>query len=522
VTERVRLVGIARAFVGQTDRRVLVQRTIVADEQGAFGRIDVLDAFDIELEGGRRLRVEMSKEARIEPLSTKKKKWGELENDPSFASIRDRGPGPHVTVTVKRAAIEDGDRIALAGEEKEFFFEEAKEGLRDAPKRELSMVSADLVASGSDAEEILAHALDGPAAEASPVETPKADKRTRKEREKKPRTLRSYVTVPRVFVLVGIFLLLVAATMRRSTGFLDAIITANGSFAIATFAWAWRSLPRFVHGNKAVEDTKNAEANVFVGGMLALPLMVVFAGISDLRYAWSPPPKGVEEANASYLVGAIAFIYVTLIFVNFVRSTRRRAALLGTIVDAAPFTAMPDETKWGSIEGVVRDPTPIKVGGGPRALANVIEREVRPGSDPDIVTEKVLNEGTFFIDADVGSFELDPRSATWASDVHQVVTDTEKKKVHADVVVIGGHAVVAGRAVTPAKGQAARFIAGRADSLVFFATARDVDARAKATKILSRRRLAAVLVGAFALSIAGSMVRYEPELPALHLEGGGD
>ena len=118
-----RLVGIARALVGQTDRRVLVQRTIVSDDQGAFGRIDDLDAFEIEIEGRRRVRVELSKEARIEPLATKKKKWGDLEDDPSFASIKDRGPGPHVTVTVKRSAIEEGDRIALSGDEKEFFFE---------------------------------------------------------------------------------------------------------------------------------------------------------------------------------------------------------------------------------------------------------------------------------------------------------------------------------------------------------------------------------------------------------------
>lgn len=209
-----RLVGIARG-----SRDVLIQRTVVADEQGAFGRIDALDPFEIELDDGRRVRVEPSSDARVEPLETQSVAWGDIENDPSFAGLRERGPEPHVKVTVKRSAI-------------------------------------------------------------------------------------------------------------------------------------------------------------------------------------------------------------------------------------------------------------------------------------------------------------DPSGATWASSVRLVTTDTEKKHVFADVVVIGGNIVVAGRAVTPAKGEPARFLEGRADSLVFYATGRYMDARAKARMHLLRRHAAIGSLVLAAAAIGGLMAIYEPSLPVFHVEGG--
>jgi hypothetical protein len=308
--------------------------------------------------------------------------------------------------------------------------------------------------------------------------------------------------------------------MRLSPAQLDFVFIAIVMFATGMLIAALRTVPRFVRGKDVVEDVGGGLVGVTVLAMMGVSTMVLLAFIADVRYAWTPPPAAVEESNASWLVGPAAIGYLVVLAVILLRSSRRRGSLLATILDAPPFTALPDETRWGSVSGVVRDPTPVTVSGGNAALANVIQRDVRPGSDADIVTESVLNEGTFFIDSDVGTFEIDPSGATWASSVRMVTTDTEKKHVFADVVVIGGHIVVAGRAVTPAKGEPARFVEGRADSLVFYATGRDENARTKA-RMHQWRRLAAIgtlVVGAGA--IGGLMAIYEPELPAFHVEGG--
>jgi hypothetical protein len=275
-----------------------------------------------------------------------------------------------------------------------------------------------------------------------------------------------------------------------------------------------------VRGKVAIEDPGGSLVGTTVLTLMAVVTMVMFALMADVRYAWTAPPASVPESNGSWIVGGIAFVCLGLLGFILVRSSQRRSTLLATILDAPPFTAPPDETQWGSVSGVVRDPTPVRVSGGNAALANVIQRDVRPGSDPDIVTESVLNEGTFFIDSSVGTFEIDPSGATWASSVRMVTTDTEKKHIFADVVVIGGHIVVAGRAVTPAKGEPARFIEGRADSLVFYATGRDEDARSKARMHQWRRRAALGMLVVSAVAIGAMMAVYEPELPAFHLEGG--
>jgi hypothetical protein len=280
-------------------------------------------------------------------------------------------------------------------------------------------------------------------------------------------------------------------------------------------------VPRFVRGRSTVEESSKAlSATVFTSALLLVSLFIL-ALLSDFRWAWSPPPLGTPEPNASSIVAPGAMIFLVILLATFVFSTRKRASLLGAIVDAPPFTAMPDETKWGSVEGVVRDPTPVAVAGAPRALASVVDTKVRAGSDPDIVTESVLNQGTFFVDSEIGSFELDPTRATWASAVRMVIANEENRHAFADVVAIGGHVVVAGRAVTPAKGEPARFVAGRAESLVFYATARDTGARARARLLLWRRRaaIAGLVLGVGA--IGAVLAIYGPELPRIRIEGGG-
>lgn len=497
---------------------MLVQRTVVADDQGAFGRIDSLEPFDLELPDGSIVRVHPTNEARIEPLREETTKWGDIEDDPSYATLRERGPGPHVTVVVKRSAITAGDRVALEGEEEEFAFEdESNTTLRTAPAKKLSAVTADVLATGDDPERVLAHVVDGRAEEPKK----RAKRKTKKEPERAQRKLVSYVTVPRVLSFLGMLILLGASTMRTSPGFVDAVTLAIVLYGIALTVASTRSLPRFVRGKLSVEELpRGAFASGVLGGLVFASLLCL-ALLSDMRWAWSLPPAGYRETNASWLVGPGAILFLAFLAGSFVVSTRKRASLLQALLGAPPFTAKPDETKWGSVEGVVRDPTPISVGGAPRALANVIEREVRAGSDPDIVTEEVLNQGTFFVDGDAGSFEIDPRAATWASAVRVVTTDTEKRHVFADVVAIGGRALVAGRAVTPAKGEPARFVAGRAESLVFYATGRDDNARSKVRILLLRRQLAIVALVALIGIVVGMLVHYEPQLPGLHVEGGG-
>lgn len=406
---------------------------------------------------------------------------------------------------MKRAAVHAGERITIEGEEKEHAFAgETTASLRAAPTKTLASVSADVITVGDDVE---------------PRKEPRKDEAPTKRRErKKPRNLLAHVTAPRILSFAGLALLLLSTTMRVSPGFVDAIVIAITLHAVALTIAAWRSLPRFVRGHAAVEEqSREMMAYAVVGGIF---LCAPFAfALIDFRWAWLPAVKG--ESNAAWLVAIGAMLYHVLLGVLFVRCSRKRASLLHALLDAPPFAAMPDETKWGSVEGVVRDPTPVEVGGAERAVATVVKREVRGGSDPDIVTESVLNQGTFFVDAGVGTFELDPTSATWASAVRMVTTDTEKKHTFADVVVIGGRILVAGRAVTPAKGEPARFLAGRAESLVFYATGRDIDARARARSVAWRRATIGGL--AFGVVAIGALLAvYGPQLPAMHFEASGD
>jgi hypothetical protein len=500
---------------------VLVQRTVVADDQGAFGRIDSLDPFDLETDDGRTIRVHPSTDARVEPLREEKVKWGDLEDDPSYLALKDRGPGPHVTVTVKRAAICAGDRIALDGSEKDFVFEdETKATTRTAPTKKLSAVTADVIAGGDDPEKVLGHVVDAKPETKKPNE-PKKSKKSKKEREREKKKLLSYVTAPRVLSFVALLIFAAAATMRVSPGFVDAVTAGISLWGTALIVASMRVMPRFVRGKFSVEETSKPVFATAVLACLLLCSLFIIALLQDFRWAWSLPPLGHPEPNASWLVGPGAAIFLVVLLVTFVLSTRKCGSLLGAIVDAPPFGAMPDETKWGSIEGVVRDPTPVAVAGAPRALASIVETKVRAGSDPDIVTESVLNQGTFFVDSDIGSFEIDPTRATWASAVRMVIKDEKDRHAFADVVAIGGHVVVAGRAVTPAKGEPARFVAGRAESLVFYATARDAGARARARLLLWRRRvaIAGLVVGIGAIS--GILAMYGPELPPIRIEGGG-
>lgn len=266
--ERVRLVGIARG-----DAQVLVQRTVVADDQGAFGRIDVLDPFDIELDDGRVLRVEPTKDVRIEPRREEKKQWGDIEDDPSFASLREKGPGPHVVVVVTRSAVRAGDRVALVGDEKDFAFDgEGASGMRSAPTKKLSAVTADVLAAGSDAEQILAHVVDEP--DAAPANRAK---KKRRKHEAPTRTIASYITWPVRFVIAALALFTVASTMRVSPGFVDFVAMGVMLCGVAVLTSTWESLPRFVRGKDVFEDESGATMGIAVVGALMVTTMLLLA-----------------------------------------------------------------------------------------------------------------------------------------------------------------------------------------------------------------------------------------------------
>lgn len=517
--ERIRLVGIARGGA-QRSGAVLVQRTVVADDQGAFGRIDVLDPFDIELEDGTVLRVDPETEARLEPVRETKVPWADIEDDPSFAPLREKGPAPHVMVVVKRRAVRDGERVALLGDEKDFSFEgEDAAGMRTAPTKKLSAVSAEILAVGDDAENILAKALESPPSASKTNEKNKKKKKKEKHRRKKAKHVFGATWGARVVLGIAVVLFALVSLLRTSPIKLDLGCIALSLVALSAAIGYRGSLPRFVREQKTVEDNIRSFTALAIAAPLGLLAFMGFVLISDSAHANATPPSNGSTAVVIVLASwQVALVVILHWF------TKKTAALVSVLAKAAPFEEDFRDHAWGSAVGVVRDPTPVNYEGDVHAVAHVVDVRVQSGSDPDIVVEKVINEGTFLVDTRHGrSFELHPKDATWASSVRRLVHKDESHEKSAYVVPLGGSIVVAGRAARPTKkAKTARFAKSGQDGLLFYATAADKDAHAEIRWFAARRVVAFAVIVACAGTMIGWAVLVAPQLPAFHVEGGDD
>lgn len=495
--EPIRVRGIVRR-VEPGDGPVLL-RVLVRSDTARIGRVDRFVPFDLEPEdaSGRRIRVEPGK-VRLEPMIEERERWAAIEDDPDLASLRERAPGPHVKVTIERAAIREGDRVVVAGEPLEHAFDEATARPREPPVRRLTRVRAVAIATGPDAEALVDRALRGNAKrkkkDAKPIERPR---------------LRLDARV--VLAAAGALLAIAAFAIPLSPVKVDVAAWAASLFATGAALATAARMPRFVHGGAPVAKLADSHGKILATAAVAVLSFVVFPTFGDaVAYGSARQPP----VNGSMVAVVLVAVQIAVQLGVLAIGTRRIASLLRVLLRAPLWGPGHLDATWGATEGTVRDPTPVTVDGAPHALANVIEREVREGSAPDIVVEKVLNAGTFFVESDDGSFEVDPTRATWASIVRLA---GEKKTT--DVVPIGGTVLVAGRATRETPGLRARLAQGGPESLVFLATPRGTSARARARSALEARWVGLVVLAACLVALVVTASSLEPQLPAFYIEG---
>lgn len=502
-----RVRGIARR--AEPGDGPVVLRIVVSAAGARVGRIDRVVAFELEREDapGERVRVEPTGKVRLEPMSEERDRWDAFEDDPDLAPLRKRAPGPHVPVIVERAVIREGDRVVVAGEALEHAFDDRTAGPRAAPVRRLTRMKASVIAVGEDADALVTRALRGG--------------KGKKTKPTKPPARRRKPSASVVAAAASALFAVLAFVMPRAPLQADFVAWSAGLFAAGAALAAAARMPRFVYGGKpasiALEDHRKHVA-LATGLALSLAFFPTFDDAIGYGSTHRSPP-----INASYVSVVAVAVQIAVVLFLTARATSRGASLLRVLLRSPSWGPRDLDDVWGATEGTVRDPTPVKIEGEEHAVANVIEREVRSGSDPDIVVEKVLNRGTFFVESDAGSFELDPTHATWASAVRLVPPeenrkDADRSKV-TDVVPIGGTVLVAGRASREWKGRPATIAGAGPESLLFFATAAGRSPRARARRVLAVRLLGLLAVAACLAVLIVTASSLERELPAFHIEG---
>jgi hypothetical protein len=502
-----RLSGIARG-----SRATLLERTTVTTDSGPLGSVEELAPFEIELDDGHRVRVELAQHLRIQPIESRDAEWQDLEEDPAFSSLRSKAPGPHVRVKVSRARLQEGMRVELLAEDDAEYVFAIATSHRDAPERKLAKVTARAIATGEHAADV----LDGMLA---PAPKPIAKRPKRRERQGASKLTATTSKTP--FVLVGIAFLFfyAASSMKLSPLSVDLAAIGVTLVSAALSSWALSRVPRFVSDGRVIGRLSDVEPGRIVLFALVLPLtFMAFAAFDD-----HDPDSLVYNASWSSLVFLAAWSLL-IAYIAFTRGSRE--ARLFRVLLGAP--KLPDEGElhrtWGAFEGVVRDPTPVTAEGEAVAIVHVISEEVQSGSDPNIYTERVLSKGTFFVDApdeSERSIEIHPDGAVWTSSVALKVKKPGNDRVieHVRAVPLRGNVLVAGRVDRKAHSKVGRVASGGHESLLFVAVREGESPRAECYAMLFLRRVAlAIALGTFAVAV-GTMIVIEPKLPSFNLRG---
>ena len=524
-----RLSGIARRPRDvphpPTVTSTLLERTTVNTQNGQLGKIETLEPFDLELSGGHEVRVRLAQHVRLEPVDARDTTWGDIENDPAFASLRAAAPGPHVEVHVRRSRVEVGAHVEVLAQDDDVEHVFGVGGShRDAPDRQVSTVTARVIASGPDAAAVIDRLL-------LPKEKrPKPAKEEPPERGPtlKPRGSRA----PLVVVLVALPFFAAASAIEVTPLTVDLVMTGTILVVSALSSWALSRVPRFVSDGKVLGPLGDTSPGRLVLFLMIVPLCFMFMGFfADHAGPWQAPNTPPDLVyNASWVsVVSLACWSLGVAFIALTRG-QSEARLFRVLLGAPPLPAEgPLSRTWGSFEGVVRDPTPVTAEGEAVAIVHVISEEVVSGSDPNIFTERVLSKGTFFVDApdESGrSIEIHPDGAVWTSSVALSIRKDRKRDKdiieHIRAVPLRGNVLVAGRVDREPNSKVGRVASGGHESLLFVAVREGESPRNECRAMLVLRRIALlVALGGLAVAIT-TAVLVEPQLPSFNIPGGGD
>lgn len=342
---------------------------------------------------------------------------------------------------------------------------------------------------------------------------------------------------PAGFVLgaIGIVLLFVMVAMMAKPPLVpldtDVGVVGLSLLMLGALLWALGRRPIFVSRDVASSETKAAPGSVIVPIIVvaSVAIMGFIMGImGDAVFAQDDPTK---QVNASLLTGLSGLVLGVglLALLLFRQDLTRDVRLLERLLGAPPLPlAHLEKVRWGSVEGIVRDPSPVTAEGEAVALAHVINEEIQSGSNPSIFTEKILSVGTFFVDVPSLAhperrreieIEVHPKDALWTSVVRLRTPVADSKRIHAQVIPIGGSVLIAGHALhdDQKKKKRAHMRSTGDESLILFASDRGTSARAEARSLLTIRRMALVIIAGCTLSMVALLAYTEPQLPAFKL-----
>ncbi|MDB4993249.1 MAG: hypothetical protein JWM74_681 [Myxococcaceae bacterium] len=506
-----RLRGIVR---GERKGEVQLLRASLELPPAPPTRGDVSHDFDLELDDGARVAIDASSGLTVVPERTQRATWGALENEIAAAPFRESAPGPHLTVTLKSAAATDGDVVEVYGEATEHSFEDAGATTRDAPKQRVSRLRAIIVGVGPDARAALDAAIGLRAkAEATAAARTADALRDASQRSEAPRP-RGHLAW---FAAAGV-VIAVAVAIPLSPLTVDLLACAMGLVASALYFW-WRTrAPNLYEGDvrilKSMLDGGGILVPLVAAGMATLPAIVADFPPNHLAYrsrAISDSGWITNWSEASVVCWAA---YIACLGVAVHLASRRSARILSTLLAAPAHPEPPFAKTWGSTMGTVADPTPVELDGEALAVAAIAEEEVQTsGSYFDFTADRILREGSFFVEGAAGTFEVHPARAIWGSAVQRIPSKTppderQMQAVRADVIPIGGRVLVAGRASRANGERHGSIDATGPESLVFYAGPAGSDPRAFVSSALRRRSttIAVLALMTFGLAAGGTVV----------------
>lgn len=308
-------------------------------------------------------------------------------------------------------------------------------GLRDAPSSSITHVRALLVASGAGAESRLASAIAQRFPPAARKVTSRRARRTAAPRPPDPRTAepscRQFRHEPAVvfnaIVWAGFALICLAISGISSDP--RWLLLALGSAAAAVL---FRPMPP-VRPFRALEKRFSGARHPSDMAWFA----IFFLYTVGLGIAWFQlPPAYVGYAGLLFVgVAAIGGIAGAATYARRAEMLRTPAWTGAVDVDAA-------------IEGIVRDPTPLRIGNKAAAVARSTGYDEGIGSNPDkVVWQRFHDAGTFLIETRSGVVEVSPQHAVWCTTVVDRVYATQSGADYeiVELIPVGGRVLATGR-----------------------------------------------------------------------------
>lgn len=426
--EAIRIAGTVTAVVIPPQRwRTKLGGTI--HEAGAPGEV-VIDV------GGRAVTVDVVGDALCDDGPAEKCSWGEAVTRTGDRFKAHLAP-VFTPVSLATATLAVGAEVEIYGEVVARSFADDG-GMREAPSTSVDRVRALLASSGSGAASRLATAVARRYPPASRSIAPdrgamRAAQRMAQEndaraREPGHRMYRHEAAVKVNFwIWVGLTLVAMLAAALRSD---HAMVVLGLTCAVG--AVLFRPMPP-VRPFRALEKHFGGGRHPTEGWWIATVAVLALFTI----VAW----LSVPDPRAPGFVG-LAMIAIALIAGG---SGARTYARRSEMLRAPKWTGAVGV--YAALEGVVKDPTPVRLGKADAAIAAGVGYDETIGSNPDkVVWQRFHGIGTFLIETSAGVVEVSPQHAVWATTVEDRVKTNHDGADYelVELIPVGGKILAAG------------------------------------------------------------------------------